>query len=107
MGFQSNVSTWATEQQFLADRVEQFITGAILNRSKMLAPVDTGLLVASGRIERLAGGGRAVVYGDSEVPYARRRHFENNKNPQTLGYLQRAGDSVAKENIKKYVDMAQ
>jgi hypothetical protein len=43
-----------------------------------------------------------VHYGDARVPYARRRHLENKKNPQTKYYLQNAGDRVAKQGIQRF-----
>jgi hypothetical protein len=73
----------------------------IHKRAVMLAPTDTGALVNSGRIKTIPMG-YAVTFGSSRVPYARRRHFENKKNPQTLEYLEKAGDSVVKGNTSKY-----
>lgn len=73
----------------------------IHRRAKALAPVDTSALVNSGRIEQTKDGYR-VIFGSSRVPYARRRHFENKKNPQTLHYLSRAGDNVIRGNTSKY-----
>lgn len=73
----------------------------IHRRSAALAPKDTRALVNSGRIEPVTDGYR-VIYGSSRVPYARRRHFENKKNPQTLHYLYRAGDSVTRGSKSKY-----
>jgi hypothetical protein len=43
-----------------------------------------------------------VIFGGGGVRYARRRHFENKKNPQTLQYLYRAGDAVVRGNTDKY-----
>jgi hypothetical protein len=86
-------------------RAEQNMGSAIKNRAKMLAPKLTGALRADGRVEK-RGDHTVVTFGSSKVPYARRRHFENRKNPQTLHYLQRAGDSVVKENIKKYIGLS-
>ena len=71
-------------------------------RATMLAPVgETSNLVNSGRIEPVTGGYK-VAFGSARVPYAKRRHFENNKNPGTKLYLSRAGDSVFRSNISKY-----
>lgn len=70
------------------------------------APVDKGHLRASGRIEKGQGSGVKVVFGGSgngySVPYAAKREFENKKNPQTIGYLRRAGDKVSSE-VDKYI----
>lgn len=73
----------------------------IHRRASAFAPVDTGALRNSGRVESVNDGYR-VVFGSSRVPYARRRHFENKKNPHTLHYLSRAGDSVARGSKAKY-----
>lgn len=75
---------------------------AIHNRAQMLAPVLTGALKADGRVEQ-KGGQITVKFGGSSVPYARLRHFENRKNPQTLRYLERAGDAVIKQGIKSFL----
>lgn len=111
MGVKSTINQWASEQAFTIDRIEQHMSGAILSRAIMLAPKDTGMLHASGRITRETQG-RAVRFGDAEVPYARIHELggmtgRNYATPITAKhYLQKAGDSVAKENIKKYVDMS-
>lgn len=73
----------------------------IHRRAVMLAPVLSRALVSSGIIEPVARGYR-VKFGSSRVPYARRRHFENKKHPSTIGYLAKAGDSVARGDKAKY-----
>ena len=74
----------------------------IHRQASLLAPVLSGNLVASGRIEKETNGYKVAFGGDSSfnVPYAKRRHFENKKNPQTLGYLKKAGDNVSKDKAK-------
>ena len=67
--------------------------------SQVYSPKDTRALVKSARVEREGELHYKVSYN---TPYARRRHFENEKNPQTLNYLERAGDETFK-NIKKYI----
>lgn len=74
----------------------------ILNRAIMNAPKDTGALVRSGRIVKIGATEYAVVFGDNAVRYALRREYENKKNPQTLHYLERAGESVARGSVNKY-----
>ncbi len=74
----------------------------ILNRAIINAPKDTGALVRSGRLVKIGATEYAVVFGDNSVRYARKREHENKKNPQTLHYLERAGDSVARGNVNKY-----
>lgn len=75
---------------------------ATLQRSRILAPELTGSLKADGRVVEEEGSAK-VVYGSPDVPYARRRHFENNLHPETKYYLQNAGDTVAKEGVNKYL----
>lgn len=73
----------------------------VQRKAVTLAPVDTSALRNSGEISPISEGYK-VTFGNSRVPYARIRHFENNKNPQTKGYLARAGDSVARGDVSKY-----
>lgn len=75
---------------------------AILARATMIAPKLTGALRSDGRVET-KDTSVVVAFGDGRVPYARRRHFENKKNPHTLNYLSKAGESVKKEGIKKWM----
>ena len=74
----------------------------IHRQASLLAPVLSGNLVASGRIEKVTGGYEVAFGGSSgfNVPYAKRRHFENKKSPQTLRYLERAGDNVSRDKAK-------
>ena len=74
----------------------------IHRRASILAPKDTRALVNSGKIGRTGTQEYTISFGSSRVPYARRRHFENKKNPQTLGYLSKAADSVARSDKSKY-----
>lgn len=107
-GFTSYGTKWLASETRRTRRVEQAMGDVIKNRATMLAPELTGALKKSGRVVTNPQGGVSVIFGgdDVGVPYARRRHFENRKNPQTLRYLEKAGNSVKKENIKKYYDMS-
>lgn len=105
-GLKSNSRAWVAQESRILDRAEELMAGVILTRATMLAPHESGNLQSDGRAEKNLIEGRSVVFGGPNAPYARRRHFENKKSPQTLHYLKRAGDSVAKESPKKYVDMA-
>lgn len=105
-GFKSRSATWLLNEARVMKRAERAMGQVMLHRSNMLAPVMTGSLADSGRVEDNPQGGISVIYGSNGVPYARRRHFENKKNPQTLHYLKRGGDSVAKENPKTYMDLS-
>lgn len=73
----------------------------IRTRAIALAPHQSGNLRGSGIVSNILGG-FAIQFGSSKVPYARRRHFENKKNPQTLLYLTRATESVARGDLGKY-----
>jgi hypothetical protein len=92
---------WSTRQ--LADLQSGLLDMVtdIHRKAVILAPVMTSALRNSGRVEPILGG-YAVRFGNARVPYARRRHFENNKNPNTKGYLAKAGDSVARGDKSKY-----
>lgn len=98
----STLPQWVKDEKGTLEDVTAEMAVDILNRAQMNAPKDSGALVRSGRVIPADGGGWTVQFGDGSVRYAYRRHFENNKNPQTLLYLERAGDSVKKGNIKKY-----
>lgn len=106
-GFKSNSAPFLNTENAVLKRTVRNMMGVTVNRAQMLAPVLTGALRSSGRV---IGDGSKVsaIFGgkDVDVPYARRRHFENRKNPQTLLYLQRAGNSVTKEGVKKYYNMS-
>ena len=71
-------------------------------RAKILAPKLTRALVNSGKVARTGDMEYTISFGSSKVPYALRRHYENKKNPQTLGYLSRAADAVARSDKGKY-----
>lgn len=70
----------------------------ILNLAKMYAPVDSGDLVADGRLDQ-DGAEVTISFGGLSVPYARRRHYENNLHPNTKFYLERAGDQITKQGL--------
>ncbi len=99
--FTSNIKQWTADTDRKLDVAFLEMATDIHRTSAMLAPKDTRNLVNSGRIERVKEGHYTVSYGGGSVPYARIRHYENNKNPQTLGYLEKAGDSTFR-NLKRY-----
>ena len=90
-----------TEQVNLEAGLLDLITD-VDRRSAIIAPRDTSALVNSRKISRLGKLAYQLKYGSSRVPYARRRHYENKKNPQTLGYLDKAADSVSRGDKSKY-----
>ena len=93
------VSKYVPAEVKRIDTIGATIAALVLTRSKILAPKDKRILVNSGRIKRIAAGVYRIIYGGQRVPYARRRHFENKKNPQTIGYLTNAGESVKKSDV--------
>lgn len=87
------------------DRMDRALAGwasDTLDVSARIAPHLTGALINSGKIKREKELEWSVSYGNRQVPYARRRHFENNKNPGTRRYLERAGDTNAR-NFGRYL----
>lgn len=74
----------------------------IHRRAIILAPKLTRALVNSGKIRKSGIMEYTISFGSAKVPYARKRHFENKKNPQTIGYLAKAGDGVTRGNTAKY-----
>lgn len=100
-------SKWLPATEESLDQVAFEMATDIHKVASILAPKDIRNLVNSGRIEKQAGRGEyLVVFGGSgngfEVPYAKRRHYENFKNPQTLRYLERAGEAVGRGSKVKY-----
>ncbi|TXG77793.1 hypothetical protein E6Q11_02215 [Candidatus Dojkabacteria bacterium] len=109
-GFKSNSAPFLNTENAVLKRTVRNMMGVTVNRAQMLAPVLTGALRSSGRVSRETGNGETAtaIFGgkDVGVAYARIRHFENRKNPQTLRYLQRAGDSVVREGVAKYYKLS-
>lgn len=64
------------------------------------APIASGQLIRSGRIARKGIAYYVISFGGGSVKYARRRHYENKKNPGTLRYLEKAGNSISRNFIK-------
>lgn len=102
----SDLTGWIKDEEREDDVTALTMAVDIHRRSAILAPKDSRNLVNSGRVERVARGHYRIVYGGNgngfSVPYAKRRHFENRLNPQTLGYLAVAGDTVARSGVAKY-----
>lgn len=76
---------------------------SVKNRAQLFAPVLTGALKDNGRVWLEGDNSVVIAFGGRSVPYARRRHYENNKHPQTKRYLERAGNAVGREGIIKYL----
>lgn len=84
------------------EHAHRAMANSILNTAMLKAPELTGALKSDGRVE-MRDTSMAVVFGDGRVPYARRRHYENRKNPQTLHYLKNAGDEIVKKGLQRYL----
>lgn len=93
---------WLALEQVNLDNAVRQMANTILSDSRMLAPVLTGALRSDGNVKKEGLASYIVQYGDARVPYARRRHFENKKNPQTKYYLWNAGDRVVKQGIQRF-----
>lgn len=75
---------------------------SIKNRAQMYAPYKSGDLHDDARVEK-AELSVKVIFGGFAVPYARRRHYENNLHPDTKYYLERAGNETAKQGVQYYL----
>ena len=93
---------WLALEQVNLDNAVRQMANTILSDSRMLAPGLTGALRSDGNVKKEGMASYIVQYGDARVPYARRRHFENKKNPQTKYYLWNAGDRVVKQGIQRF-----
>lgn len=110
-GFNSRSKEWFNSESRVLKRTERTVGQVIVNRTSMIAPFDKGDLVESGRVEDNPSGGISVIYGGNGVAYGRIQELGGitgrNYKTKIVGqhYLERGGNSVAKENLKKYVDM--
>ena len=98
VSFKSKMDVYAQIQRLNMQKELEAKAEKTLGRARMLAPVLSGALKMNGRVEKIENG-VSVVFGDNRIPYARRRHFENRKNPSTINYLERAGDQTKKEGF--------
>jgi hypothetical protein len=100
----SKLKPWQQTTMGKLDRAMLEMMTDIHREAVIKAPHVTGNLVGSGRINRVEEAHYQVIFGDSRVPYARRRHFENYKNPNTKFYLSEPGNQISR-NFKRYLDM--
>lgn len=82
----------------------------VANQAKKNAPYDSGALRNSIRTEQVPEGGVDIIAGGKfnvpgtskkkkgSVPYAKRREYENKKNPGTKFYMKRALNTVLQSN---------
>lgn len=99
----SKLSLWAKVAEINQNEAIRAMAHAIDNVAQAKAPVLTGALRSDGDVRKVGRLTYEVKYGDERVPYARRRHYENKKNPQTRYYLTNAGDEVVKRGIGVYL----
>ena len=97
------LNVWAKVTEINQDEAVRAMANAVDNIAQAKAPVLTGALKGDGRVRKIRKFSYEVQFGDSRVPYARRRHYENNKNPHTKYYLKNAGDEVVKRGIGVYL----
>lgn len=111
-GFKSNSDNWFRNESRVLKRTGRTIVQVILQRGTIIAPIKSGDLVESGEVVDNQDGSWSVVFGGKKAPYGRIQELGGmtGRNHQTkiVGkhYLQTAGDSVAKENPKKYVELS-
>lgn len=72
---------------------------AVLN-----APKKSRVLINSGRFNMESGLKGKVTFGGGDVPYAKRREYENKLHPSTRFYLKRAGQSVQSKADSYFTD---
>lgn len=108
MAYKSNSKSWLAKEEDRLDRTAKLMSQAMVNRGIMLAPELRGDLKRSGRSIKNSKANYSATFGGASVGvlYALLRNFVNKKNPQTLNYSEKSGDSVAKEGINKYYKMA-
>lgn len=75
---------------------------SVHNLAKMYAPYASGELLRDGRVNT-GNLQTTIAFGGFKVPYARRRHYENNLHPNTKLYLERAGNEIAKRGVQYYL----
>lgn len=100
--FKDNSAKVLQEEEQRINEALSRMGGSILNLAQMYAPVLTGALRADGRVVKEPNS-VTVRFGGFSVPYARRRHYENNKHPDTKYYLERAGNQVAQKGVQFYL----
>ena len=107
MKIDSKATAFIRVQQQNLKNAGRAMANRIESDAEMRAPKLTGTLRSDGRVEESQEGDTwkyKVVFGDSRVPYARRRHFENRKNPQTKYYLQNAAENIiTKGGIRNFL----
>jgi len=76
----------------------------ILKMASQNAPVRSGALRNSGRLQQLSTLKWRITFGNDRVPYARLREHTNRLHPNTVRYLKRARDTAA-SRVESYFDL--
>lgn len=95
-------NNWMNEELQKQDDALAEIAIDIMNRAQINAPKASNALVRSAKVKRNGESDYSVTFGDNAVKYAKRRHYENKKNPGSLRYLEKAGESVGRGDPRKY-----
>lgn len=103
MAIKDRSTVWARIQSVNMRNTRISIANSIRQRASANAPYLSGDLKEDGRVEELEKDTSTVVFGGRNVPYARRRNFENRKNPHTLNYLKRAAEQVFKQGADSWI----
>lgn len=101
--FTSRIGKWTAETEKKLDLAVLAAATDIHRGAGVLAPKLTHALANSGRVERVGIAYFRVIFGGGSVTYAKRRHYENRLHPNTLRYLERSGDSVARTFKQRYL----
>lgn len=112
MAFKSNSDAFIKQEAERLSQATRLAGASILARATVLAPKDTGALSEDGRVLKRAKLKTSVVFGRKSVPYARIQELGGvtgrgyKTKIKARNYLQKAGESVAKEGLGKYYKMA-
>lgn len=83
----------------LAHMLSDIHAQAVLN-----APKRSRALANSGKFKMESGLKGKVVFGGGDVPYAKRREYENKLHPSTRFYLKRAAQSACSKADSYFTD---
>lgn len=107
-------ATWLRMQLINFDNATRAMADATVRTSKVTAPLLTGKLRYSSRVERNAPLNYSAIYGGGDVPYAayqergmRRDGSHKVRHYTTPGtgahYLRNAGNAIAKQGIRTFI----
>ena len=82
----------------------QIMRKGLAQQAVLNAPKKNRVLINSGRFKMDSGLKGKVTFGGGDVPYAKRREYENKLHPSTRFYLKRAGQSVQSKADSYFTD---